>query len=109
MKNRRSQKKNGHSSAQPTQAVGTKGPKSQRPHSPNTPKGETWRDVLASGKTKKTALLELPRELRGPSNNKYGGHKAQNMKTYEKDWTKTYEGVSLSKEEIIELERQRSR
>lgn len=108
MKNRRSQKKR-HSLGRSTQTNGAKGPNHQKARSPTTPKRETWCDVLASEKARKSALLELPRELRGPSNNKYGGHQAQSMKTYETDWTKTYTCVSLSKEEIIELEQQRSR
>jgi hypothetical protein len=46
---------------------------------------EKIRQVLATpvtGKRKKPTLNDLPRELRGLSNNKYGGHQRQKMRPF---------------------------
>ena len=38
--------------------------------------------IAVTRRKKKPALLQYPPELRGPPNNRYGGHRATGLKTY---------------------------
>lgn len=50
-------------------------------------------------------LADLPRDLRGPSNNRYGGHRNSRMRTYGGKFGPASECYSYSEEEKRELER----
>jgi hypothetical protein len=66
-----------------------------------------WNSILKEGKPKsrKKKLNDLPPELRGPSQNKYGGQQAQKMKPLRgSTFGPANEGRSLSAEEIAKQE-----
>jgi hypothetical protein len=63
--------------------------------------------ILNAGKTKprKKRVNDLPIELRGPSQNRYGGHKSQKMRPLRGSTLgPANEGRSLSAEEIAKQE-----
>jgi hypothetical protein len=66
-----------------------------------------WNSILKEGKPKrhKKTLNDLPPDLRGPSQNRYGGHQAQKMKPLRgSTFGPANEGRSLSAEEIAQQE-----
>lgn len=68
---------------------------------------QLWESILNAEqpKRRKNRLSELPPELRGPSQNRYGGHQAQKMKALKgSTFGPANEGRSLSAEEIAKQE-----
>ncbi len=67
-----------------------------------------WNSILnaAQPKRRKKKVSELPPELRGPSQNRYGGHRAQNMRPLRgSTFGPANEGRSLPPEEIAKQEK----
>lgn len=56
-------------------------------------------------RTRKT-LNDYPPHLRGYANNKFGGHQATRLRSYNSDWSKRYPCYSYSEEEKRVLEEQ---
>jgi hypothetical protein len=54
-------------------------------------------------------LLDYPRELRGLANNRFGGHRATNLKGYGCDWKRQYPCHTYSDEERRALQAQYDR
>ena len=70
-------------------------------------KTEHWSDVLKEGRPKrsKKRVNGLPPELRGPAQNKYGGHRSQRMKPIRgSKLGPANEGRTLTAEEKIAVE-----
>ena len=68
---------------------------------------ETWQDVLKNDKTKprKNRLESLPNYLKGPAQNRYGGHQTSKMKPLKGSKRgAASECWSLSPEEIEQIE-----
>jgi hypothetical protein len=68
---------------------------------------QIWNSILNEGspKRRKTKVRYLSPELRGPSQNRYGGHQAQKMKPLRgSTFGPANEGRSLSAEEIAKQE-----
>ena len=66
-----------------------------------------WNSILNAGqpKRRKKRLNDLPSELRGPSQNRYGGQQTQKMKPLRgSTFGPANEGRSLSAEEIAKQE-----
>jgi hypothetical protein len=69
-----------------------------------------WNSILKEGKPKrcKKRLNDLPSELRGPAQNRYGGQQSQRMKPLRgSTYGLANEGRSLSAEAIAKQERLR--
>jgi hypothetical protein len=53
---------------------------------------------------RRKTLNDYPSHLRGLPNNKYGGHNATNLKSYQSDWGKSYPCHIFSEAERRALE-----
>ena len=68
---------------------------------------KTWGDILALDESKpnKDRLESLPKHLRGPAQNRHGGHQTRKIKPLKgSKFGPASEGRSLSKEEIEKFE-----
>ena len=52
----------------------------------------------------RNTFLSFPRELRGPSQNRWGGHRARRLRGYPPQGCQTDPGRSLNSEEVARLE-----